>query len=297
MRGLTAPPMLALRPLGPEDCSRLLDWIDSEDAMYQWSGARSFTWPLDQGQLQRDLAVAGDTELMFAATDVTGEMVGHVRLEVNRHHGVGHIGRVAIAPDRRGRGLGTALMSELARHAFDDLGLHRIHLSVYTFNTAAIACYRAVGFVVEGRVRDSTLGTGGYWDGVTMALLEPDYHRPAAYGDGIRIAGPRDADAIAALISALGHPHDRAQASERLSEWSAEPAATVLVAESAAGVTGFVAVQLLRSFAQPGTVARIAALSTGSGSGEGDAQLQRRLRDGARAWAAQRGCTKLTEVQ
>ena len=33
-------------------------------------------------------------------------------------------------------------------------------------NAAAIATYRAVGFVVEGVARESTLGSEGRWDGV-----------------------------------------------------------------------------------------------------------------------------------
>ena len=180
---------LTLRPMRAGDCDRLLSWIDCEDALYQWSGARAFSWPLDRGQLLRDLAAAGDAELMFAATEASGEMVGHVRLEVNRHHRLGYILRVAVAPDHRGRGLGTALMRALERHAFDELGLHRLQLSVYAFNTAAIACYRGVGFEVEGRARDATLGSDGYWDGLTMALLEPHYRPPSVYGKGIRMAG------------------------------------------------------------------------------------------------------------
>ena len=191
---------LTLRPLQAGDCDRLLSWIDSEDALYQWSGARAFSWPLDRGQLLRDLAAAGDAELTFAATEASGEMVGHVRLEVNRHHRLGYIGRVAVAPDQRGRGLGTALMRALARHAFDELALHRLNLVVYTFNTAAIACYRAVGFEVEGRMRDSTLGSDGYWDGLTMALLEPRVPSPVRLRRGRQDRGParRRADRRAA---------------------------------------------------------------------------------------------------
>ncbi len=34
---------LTLRPLQAGDCDRLLSWIDSEDAMYRWSGARAFS--------------------------------------------------------------------------------------------------------------------------------------------------------------------------------------------------------------------------------------------------------------
>jgi hypothetical protein len=52
-----------------------------------------------------------------------------------------------------------------------------------------------------------------------------------------------------------------------------------------------VAVQLVRSFERPGSVARIAALS--AGAMQPDAAVARRLRDAARVWAAQRGCTEL----
>ncbi|HEX3690346.1 MAG TPA: GNAT family N-acetyltransferase [Solirubrobacteraceae bacterium] len=286
MSGL--PTTLALRAFAPEDCERLLSWIDSEDAMYQWSGARSFTWPLDQGQLRRDLAAAGPTELMFAATDAAGEMVGHVRLEVNHRHRLGHIGRVAVAPRRRGRGLGTALMRELARHAFGDLELHRLQLGVYTFNTAAIACYRAVGFVVEGRARDSTLGSGGYWDGLTMALLEPDFRCPPQYGDGIRLAGPRDTARIAELLSPLGYPQERDQAAERLRAWSVSPEGTVLVAEADADVAGVVAVQRVLYFERPGAFARVVALSVDAEHRR--AGVGRRLMEAVERWAVRHGC-------
>jgi hypothetical protein len=37
----SARPALTLRPLQPGDCDRLLAWIDSADALWQWSGARA----------------------------------------------------------------------------------------------------------------------------------------------------------------------------------------------------------------------------------------------------------------
>jgi RimJ/RimL family protein N-acetyltransferase len=280
-----APQALTLRPLGPADCDRLLSWVDSEDALYQWSGARSFTWPLDRGQLLRDLAAnAGGTRELLAAVDEDGEMVGHVSLDTSRHHRFANIGRVAIAPGRRGSGLGTALMRATVRHGFDDLRLHRLQLTVYTFNTAAIACYRSVGFVVEGLARDSTRGSSGYWDGLTMSLLEPDYGRPLVLGEGVRIAGPRDAEAIAALLTRSGHPHDRDMAATRLLAWAAEAQATVLVAEADGVVAGYVATCREPRFERPGWSARIVSLAAAQ------AEVRERLLDAARRWAVHRGC-------
>ena len=284
----SALPTVTLRALAPADCERLLTWIESSDALWQWSGARSFTWPLDHGQLLRDLAARADSGELLAGIDDTGEMVGHVLIEAQRHHGLGHIGRVAVAPDQRGRGLGIALMRATVEHSFDDLGLHRLQLMVYTFNAPAIATYRSVGFVVEGVARDSTLGSDGRWDGVTMSLLEPEYRNPPAYGAGIRIAGPRDAAPIAQLLTELGYPHDRDGGAAQLLAWAAEAQGEVLVADAGGGVAGFAAVHRVPYFERSEAFARVVALSVGvrhRRTGVG-----RQLMAAVERWAAAHGC-------
>jgi RimJ/RimL family protein N-acetyltransferase len=286
--GTSAPPALTLRALQPADCDRLLTWIDSSDALWQWSGARSFTWPLDRGQLLRDLAARGDSGGLLAGIDDSGEMVAHVLIEAEHRHGLGHLGRVAVAPERRGQGLGIALMRATVRHAFDELGLHRLQLMVYTFNAPAIATYRATGFVVEGVARDSTLGSDGRWDGATMSLLEPEYRHPPAYGDGIRIAGPRDAEPIATLLSALGYPHDRDQAAAELLAWAAEAQGEVLVAEADGAAAGFAAVHRIPYFERPGAFARVVAVSVDAGHRR--AGIGRRLMAAVERWATAHGC-------
>ncbi|MFL5859729.1 MAG: GNAT family N-acetyltransferase [Solirubrobacteraceae bacterium] len=282
---------LTLRPLRPGDCDRLLTWIDCEDALYQWSGARSFSWPLDRGQLVRDLAAATYSRLLFAGVDGRDEMVGHVMLDFNRHHRLGLIGRVAVAPDRRGRGLGTALMRETVRHGFDGLGLHRLQLAVYTFNAAAIACYRSVGFRVEGEARDATRGSAGYWNALTMSLLEPEYRSPPRLGDGIRLAGPGDAGRVAALLTQHGHPHDRGQASERLLAWAAESHGSVLVADLDGSMAGLAAVHRQPHFERRGACARLVALIVDTD--RRPAETRQRLVDAVERWAAARDCSEI----
>jgi RimJ/RimL family protein N-acetyltransferase len=280
---------LALRALAPADCDRLLTWVDSSDALWQWSGARSFTWPLDRGQLLRDLAAhSGSSVELFAGIDEAGEMVAHVLIDAQHYHGLGLIGRVAVAPEQRGRGVGAALMRATIRHGFDELGLHRLQLTVYTFNAAAIATYRSVGFAVEGMARESTLGTDGRWDGLTMSLLEPDYRHPPVYGDGIRPAAARDADRIAALLTQLGYPDDRDDAAARLLAWTAEPAGEVLVSEAGGEVAGFAAVHRIPYFERPGAFARVVALSVDAAHRR--AGVGRGLMAAVEAWGAAHGC-------
>ena len=115
--------------------------------------ARADSWTLD-GTF---VAVAGT------------ECLGSVHVGVSRH-GYGDLG-MAVAREWRGRGVGSALMVaaiEWARRS----GLHKLTLSVWPHNAAAIALYRKYGFVEEGRrVKQYRRANGELWDTVEMGLL------------------------------------------------------------------------------------------------------------------------------
>lgn len=70
-----------------------------------------------------------------------GEAVGTARLTPDRH-----IGRMAVLPEWRGRGVGRALLSAIQQHA-RDAGLETLHLNA---QVSAIAFYEKQGFTVEG---------------------------------------------------------------------------------------------------------------------------------------------------
>ncbi len=76
-----------------------------------------------------------------------------------------------VAADRRGRGVGTALMVAAIDWARAQ-GLHKLALSVFPHNDAAVALYRKFGFVEEGRrVRHMRRASGELWDLIDMGLL------------------------------------------------------------------------------------------------------------------------------
>lgn len=77
--------------------------------------------------------------------------------------------------DAWGRGLGTEAARLMLAHAFERLGLHRVGLSVFSFNKRAIRSYEKVGFRVEGRVREAIHRDGRYWDEVQMGILAGEW--------------------------------------------------------------------------------------------------------------------------
>ncbi len=84
--------------------------------------------------------------------------------------GFGEIG-MAVASEWRGRGVGSALVAAAIVWAREQ-GLHKLSLSVFPHNEAALALYRRFGFVEEGRrVQHYRRSSGERWDAIEMGLL------------------------------------------------------------------------------------------------------------------------------
>lgn len=80
--------------------------------------------------------------------DAGTEVIGSIHIDASRH-GFGGVG-MAVAREWRGRGVGTALMAGAIDWA-RERDLHKLSLSVFAHNAAAIGLYRKLGFVEEGR--------------------------------------------------------------------------------------------------------------------------------------------------
>jgi RimJ/RimL family protein N-acetyltransferase len=77
--------------------------------------------------------------------------------------------------DAWGRGLGTEATWLMLGHAFERLGLHRVGLTVFSYNTRAIRAYEKAGFSIEGRLRDAIQRDGRYFDEVQMGILADEW--------------------------------------------------------------------------------------------------------------------------
>jgi RimJ/RimL family protein N-acetyltransferase len=115
--------------------------------------ARAASWDLDR------------TLVALAA----GETVGVIKI-IESSFGFGEIGMM-VAAEWRGRGVGTALVAAAIDWA-RARGLHKLTLSVFPHNEAALALYGKFGFVEEGRlVKHLRRTNGDLWDLIEMGLL------------------------------------------------------------------------------------------------------------------------------
>jgi len=80
---------------------------------------------------------------------------------------------IFVAPCWQGRGVGRQLLQRLLAWADDWAGVLRVELNVHAQNERAIALYRSLGFVEEGRHRGYVLRDGAFVDALSMARLHP----------------------------------------------------------------------------------------------------------------------------
>lgn len=171
--------MIRLRRCTEADFAALIAAVPTLPELVQWAGPASFQHPLTVGPFVRHLAQADGqpaSPRIFTAVDTDGQAVGHAEIAlIQLDHASASLCRVLVYPAHRGRGLCRPLVTEALRVGFEDIGLRRIDLRVYAFNQAAIRCYRQVGFVQEGMLRQSQKVGGELWDTVRMAILRQEW--------------------------------------------------------------------------------------------------------------------------
>jgi ribosomal protein S18 acetylase RimI-like enzyme len=110
---------------------------------------------------------------LYLVAEQAGAVVGHAFLESLSLATTSHVVRLTIAvhEGHQRRGTGRALMNELLRWARSNPRVEKVELQVRSSNAPAIALYRSLGFVEEGRkTRRLKIGPGEYIDDVYMAL-------------------------------------------------------------------------------------------------------------------------------
>ncbi|MEM1689068.1 MAG: ribosomal protein S18-alanine N-acetyltransferase [Candidatus Hadarchaeales archaeon] len=102
----------------------------------------------------------------FLVAEFEGRIVGYIIAGI-RWLSIGHILAIAVDPDYRNRGIGSALMKEIFRR-FRKHGVTLVRLEVRKSNVTAIKFYRTLGFVERFEVPFY------YADGESAITMERD---------------------------------------------------------------------------------------------------------------------------
>jgi RimJ/RimL family protein N-acetyltransferase len=109
-----------------------------------------------------------------------GTAIGELHLNMlpahKQHHRNTEIG-LDILPPYQSRGYGSEAIKWALDYAFRRAGLHRVKVRAFSWNEGALRLYKKLGFVVEGRERESVWHEGQWWDVVTLGMLKGEWQK------------------------------------------------------------------------------------------------------------------------
>lgn len=177
-RALLSNDRVLLRPTTDDDLTHLAKWwVDPEWAALQQLVVRPRPEATNVDTFRAwSNNAGGDLGAGFSVVLAnTGELVGHVIL--HGRHQPARIGTYAIVigSDHLGKGLGTEATRMMIRYGFEELGLHKIELQVWSYNSRAIRSYTNAGFVIEGERRAAAFHAGAFHGETLMGILAEEY--------------------------------------------------------------------------------------------------------------------------
>ena len=124
----------------PAQLPELAGWFDDAGSLRTWGGT-PFRFPFTPETFREDSKVDEIASFSLAGDGALAAF-GQCYLRIGRCH----FGRLAVSPHRRGQGLGTRLICELAAWGLGEFGPRELSLFVNRSNVDAIRLYRRLGF-------------------------------------------------------------------------------------------------------------------------------------------------------
>jgi RimJ/RimL family protein N-acetyltransferase len=163
---------ITIRTARPEDAHAILEHVRAvfAEAEFTLSTLADFHMTDEQetAWLQANRADPGD---LVIVAEYKGQIIGMLNFSSERRRRVRHHGELGMSVSRtwRDQSIGRALLQALIAWAEQHPMLEKLCLQVFTTNSRAIALYRSLGFVEEGRqVKDIKLESGDYVDVLMM---------------------------------------------------------------------------------------------------------------------------------
>jgi RimJ/RimL family protein N-acetyltransferase len=166
-----------LTPLNGADAAILARWQQDTDYLRLLDAHPAF--PKNEAQVSEWLrdGQRGQDNFLFGIRTLAGdELVGFLELgEVMWNHRTSWLAVGIGEAAQRGRGYGQEAMSLALDFAFNELNLHRVQLTVFSYNTPAISLYEKLGFQREGVFREFMQRDGQRHDMLLYGILRHEW--------------------------------------------------------------------------------------------------------------------------
>ncbi len=166
---------VVLRTLEKDDLKRLHE-LGSNVELSMLGGSYWEPWPLAAYEKDFEKSLESKDKAEFVI-EVDGKVIGDMGLHDwrNRRAGSASFGIGILDPEYLGRGYGREAINIFLDWCFRIMNYRRIHLDTLASNERAIRCYKACGFVEEGRLRQHEYYNGAYVDVVVMGIMRDEW--------------------------------------------------------------------------------------------------------------------------
>lgn len=109
---------------------------------------------------------------IYLVAEKKGLILGHAFLERLHLQSIRHVAQLTIAVHKgyQDQGIGTLILEKLIEWAKQSSDVEKIELNVRASNARAIALYKKMGFLEEGRLKKRIKVADQYIDDILMAL-------------------------------------------------------------------------------------------------------------------------------
>lgn len=169
-----------IRTAMPKDAKKLIKYsqeVFSEGA-YLLTTAEEYSITVRKEKRFLESFLFGEGNLAIVA-EHNKEIIGFLTFHNGMRKRIQHVGTLgmSVAKKYRNQGIGKAMLSELLNWAEKNPIIEKVTLEVFDANKNAIALYKQLGFVKEGRMkRGIKIDDNTYYDVILMARFTKDNH-------------------------------------------------------------------------------------------------------------------------
>ena len=116
-----------------------------------------------------------DNGMVWSIETMACDLVGSIALNgIDQKNGTFHFS-MRIAREHRRKGYGEEALRIVLRYAFHELRLQKCNTACIEMNGPALALYKKIGFLEEGRRRRELFTNGRFYDNVLVGLTREEF--------------------------------------------------------------------------------------------------------------------------
>lgn len=171
--------LIRLRSVEPDDAEFFFSWNQETDTQTNLAWIWFPTSLESQKKwIEKETQNMGEKdEKLLVIETLEGKPVGSINANtVKKMDGAFRYG-IAIIPEARRKGYAREAILIFLRYFFMELRYNKVNAVVYAYNEESIALHEGLGFIQEGRLRETKFTKGEYWDEIIFGMTRSEFEK------------------------------------------------------------------------------------------------------------------------